>query len=80
MLRVSRRLIHTHSVLINLYDSAQLPLEMGGGNGKVCFIDTEGTFRPEKIHKVRNWTHQSMEQVQLVLFQISERYGLTGEA
>lgn len=29
--------------------AAQLPLEMMGGNGKVCFIDTEGTFRPEKI-------------------------------
>lgn len=32
--------------------TAQLPLTMNGGNGKVCFIDTEGTFRPEKIGKV----------------------------
>ncbi|KAH0472509.1 MAG: uncharacterized protein KVP18_004717 [Porospora cf. gigantea A] len=32
--------------------TAQLPLEMNGGNGKVCFIDTEGTFRPEKITKI----------------------------
>ncbi|CUV07151.1 unnamed protein product [Cryptosporidium hominis] len=32
--------------------AAQLPLEMNGGNGKVCFIDTEGTFRPERIVKI----------------------------
>lgn len=38
--------------LSNCWDAAQLPLEMGGGNGKVCFVDTEGTFRPEKIHKI----------------------------
>jgi meiotic recombination protein DMC1 len=29
--------------------TAQLPTELGGGNGKVAFIDTEGTFRPERI-------------------------------
>lgn len=29
--------------------TAQLPLAQGGGQGKVCFIDTEGTFRPERI-------------------------------
>lgn len=29
--------------------TAQLPSEHGGGNGKVLFIDTEGTFRPERI-------------------------------
>jgi meiotic recombination protein DMC1 len=27
----------------------QLPSSMGGGNGKVVYIDTEGTFRPDKI-------------------------------
>ncbi len=25
---------------------------MGGGNGKVIFIDTEGTFRPERIQSI----------------------------
>jgi meiotic recombination protein DMC1 len=25
---------------------------MGGGNGKVAYIDTEGTFRPERIQKI----------------------------
>eukprot|EP00470_Lotharella_oceanica_P001319 CAMPEP_0170171654 /NCGR_PEP_ID=MMETSP0040_2-20121228/4819_1 /TAXON_ID=641309 /ORGANISM="Lotharella oceanica, Strain CCMP622" /LENGTH=345 /DNA_ID=CAMNT_0010411847 /DNA_START=37 /DNA_END=1074 /DNA_ORIENTATION=- len=29
--------------------TAQLGLEDGGGEGKVLFIDTEGTFRPERI-------------------------------
>eukprot|EP00760_Papus_ankaliazontas_P020207 PhM_4_TR18247/c0_g1_i1/m.80384/K10872/DMC1; meiotic recombination protein DMC1 len=27
--------------------TSQLPKSMGGGNGKVAFIDTESTFRPE---------------------------------
>jgi len=29
--------------------TCQLPKNMGGGNGKVAYIDTEGTFRPERI-------------------------------
>jgi len=29
--------------------TSQLPKSLGGGNGKVAFIDTEGTFRPERI-------------------------------
>lgn len=29
--------------------TAQLPLELGGGNGRVAFIDTENTFRPERV-------------------------------
>ena len=29
--------------------TSQLPLSKGGGYGKVCLIDTEGTFRPERI-------------------------------
>lgn len=32
--------------------TAQLPISLGGGNGKVCYIDTEGTFRPEKIASI----------------------------
>lgn len=31
---------------------AQLPKELGGGEGKVAYIDTEGTFRPERITQV----------------------------
>ncbi|CAI0559372.1 unnamed protein product [Linum tenue] len=29
--------------------STQLPTNMNGGNGKVAYIDTEGTFRPDRI-------------------------------
>ncbi|BBN19793.1 meiotic recombination protein DMC1 [Marchantia polymorpha subsp. ruderalis] len=29
--------------------STQLPICMGGGNGKVAYIDTEGTFRPDRV-------------------------------
>lgn len=32
--------------------TAQLPKEMGGGEGKVAYIDTEGTFRPERIKQI----------------------------
>ncbi|KAG8876847.1 Meiotic recombination protein dmc1 [Tulasnella sp. 331] len=31
---------------------AQLPREMGGAGGKVAYIDTEGTFRPERISQI----------------------------
>jgi len=27
----------------------QLPIEQGGGEGKCMYIDTEGTFRPERL-------------------------------
>jgi len=37
------QLCHTLAVV------GQLPDEMNGGNGKVIYIDTEGTFRPERI-------------------------------
>ncbi|KAJ3132987.1 Meiotic recombination protein dmc1 [Geranomyces variabilis] len=40
------QLSHTLCVL------AQLPASMGGGNGKAAFIDTEGTFRPERIKQI----------------------------
>ncbi|KAJ3327640.1 Meiotic recombination protein dmc1, partial [Kappamyces sp. JEL0680] len=32
--------------------TVQLPVSMGGGNGKAAFIDTEGTFRPERIRAI----------------------------
>jgi len=31
---------------------AQLPKDMGGAEGKAVFIDTEGTFRPERIKQI----------------------------
>jgi meiotic recombination protein DMC1 len=32
--------------------TAQMGVECGGGNGKVCYIDTENTFRPERIKSI----------------------------
>ncbi|KNC50599.1 RAD51/dmc1 protein [Thecamonas trahens ATCC 50062] len=32
--------------------TSQLPLEAGGGGGKVLYIDTEGTFRPGRIVQI----------------------------
>ena len=32
--------------------TAQLPRSQGGGEGKVLYIDTENTFRPERIKQI----------------------------
>lgn len=32
--------------------TCQLPLSMGGGNGRAIYIDTEATFRPERIKPI----------------------------
>lgn len=37
------QLCHTLAV------TCQLPIEKGGGEGKCLYIDTEGTFRPERL-------------------------------
>jgi RecA/RadA recombinase len=30
----------------------QLPITQGGGAGKAAYVDTEGTFRPERIRAI----------------------------
>ena len=35
---------HTHDI--------QLPIDLGGGEGKCLYIDSEGTFRPERLLSV----------------------------
>ncbi|TCD68109.1 Meiotic recombination protein dmc1 [Steccherinum ochraceum] len=40
------QMAHTMSVV------AQLPPDMGGAAGKVAYIDTEGTFRPDRIRAI----------------------------
>lgn len=40
------QLSHTMAVV------AQLPKTLGGADGKVAYIDTEGTFRPERIAQI----------------------------
>lgn len=37
---------------LTLAVNVQLPLERGGANGKTVFIDTEGTFRPQRIKQI----------------------------
>lgn len=37
---------------LSLAVNVQLPHEKGGANGKAVFIDTEGTFRPERIRQI----------------------------
>lgn len=29
--------------------TCQLPVDQGGGEGKALYVDTEGTFRPERL-------------------------------
>ncbi len=37
-----------HQIAVNV----QLPIEQGGANGKAVWIDTEGTFRPDRIKQI----------------------------
>lgn len=37
---------------LTLCVTCQLPTEMGGGCGKAALIDTEGTFRPERVAQI----------------------------
>ena len=41
----------------------QLPKEQGGANGKAVFIDTEGTFRPERIKQIAEGIGANPEKV-----------------
>lgn len=41
----------------------QLPKEQGGANGKAVFIDTEGTFRPERIKQIAEGIGAEPEKV-----------------
>ena len=43
--------------------TAQLPRAQGGGQGKVLYIDTENTFRPERIKSISERYNLDPEQV-----------------
>jgi len=32
--------------------TSQLPISQGGGGGRVIYVDTEGTFRPERVKEI----------------------------
>jgi len=48
---------------LSLAVNAQMPLEMGGAEGKAVFIDTEGTFRPERIKQIAEAKGMNPENV-----------------
>jgi DNA repair protein RadA len=48
---------------LSLTVNVQLPLEKGGANAKAVFIDTEGTFRPERIRQYAEGIGANPEKV-----------------
>ncbi|MEM4270929.1 MAG: DNA repair and recombination protein RadA [Candidatus Pacearchaeota archaeon] len=48
---------------LSLTVNVQLPKEKGGANGKAVFIDTEGTFRPERIKQIAEGLGANHEKV-----------------
>jgi DNA repair protein RadA len=48
---------------LQLAVNAQLPLEKGGANGKSVYIDTEGTFRPERVKQLAEGIGANPEKV-----------------
>ncbi|MFH1710800.1 MAG: LAGLIDADG family homing endonuclease, partial [Nanoarchaeota archaeon] len=45
-------MMHNTQIGLSLAVNVQLPVEKGGANGKAVFIDTEGTFRPDRIKQI----------------------------
>jgi len=48
---------------LSLAVNVQLPIEQGGANGKAVYIDTEGTFRPERIRQFAEGIGANPEKV-----------------
>jgi DNA repair protein RadA len=48
---------------LSLAVNAQLPVDKGGANGKAVYIDTEGTFRPERIKQFSEGIGANYEKV-----------------
>jgi len=48
---------------LTLAVNVQLPKEQGGANGKAVYIDTEGTFRPERIRQIAEGIGANPEKV-----------------
>lgn len=58
--------------------TCQLPFDMGGGEGKCLYIDTEGTFRYDSAHEgSRVDPNKCRRPVRLLA--VANRYGLSGE-
>jgi len=48
---------------LSLAVQVQLPVEKGGANGKAVFIDTEGTFRPDRIRSIAEGLEANPDKV-----------------
>ncbi|MDP2947617.1 MAG: DNA repair and recombination protein RadA, partial [Nanoarchaeota archaeon] len=48
---------------LSLAVMVQLPVEKGGANGKAVYIDTEGTFRPERVRQFAEGIGANSEKV-----------------
>lgn len=48
---------------LTLAVNVQLPKEQGGANGKAVYIDTEGTFRPQRIRQIAEAMGANPEKV-----------------
>ena len=48
---------------LSLAVNTQMPLEMGGAEGKAVYIDTEGTFRPERVKQIAEAKGMNPENV-----------------
>jgi DNA repair protein RadA len=48
---------------LTLAVNVQLPKDQGGANGKAVYIDTEGTFRPERIRQIAEGIGANPEKV-----------------
>lgn len=58
--------------------TCQLPFDMGGGEGKCLYIDTEGTFRYVSTRPFAVWiAYTCCRPVRLLA--VANRYGLSGE-
>ncbi len=50
--------------------TAQLPPSMGGAGGKAAYIDTEGTFRPERLKTIATRFNLDPEGVYFTILEI----------
>jgi len=48
---------------LSLAVNCQMPIEMGGAEGKAVYIDTEGTFRPERVRQIAEAKGMNPENV-----------------
>ncbi len=56
-------MMHNSQLGFSLAVRTQLPIDMGGAAGKSVFVDTEGTFRPERIRQIANGMGLNPESV-----------------